>query len=153
MPLLHIIGVAPTNTSFSIAFCFMLNEQTESYQWALRSFFSFLKMPTDPPVLCTDRDLALLSAIDSEAPQFPHLLCIWHINKNVQAHCKKEFSTNEEYDNFFSHWTKITYANTEDHYKQAKKQIEKFLEKKPHVFRYLNETWLVHREKFVVAWT
>lgn len=40
MPLLHIIGVSPPNTTFSIAFCFMQNEQEESYKWALKTFFS-----------------------------------------------------------------------------------------------------------------
>ena len=153
MPLLHIISVAPTNGSFSIAFCFMQNEQTESYRWALRSFFSFLKLPIEPPILCTDRDLALLSAIHHEVPHFPHLLCIWHIHKNVQANCKKEFATNDEYEDFFSRWIKITTAHTEELYEQAKNQMETFLANKPHVFRYLDETWLIHREKFVVAWS
>jgi hypothetical protein len=153
MPLLHIVGVAPTNASFSIAFCFMQNEQTESYLWALRSFLSLLKLPIEPPVLCTDRDLALISAIGDEVPQFPHLLCVWHIHKNVQAHCKKEFTTNEEYNDFFGHWIKICSAHTEKLYEQAKSQMEAFLADKQHVFRYLNETWLVHREKFVVAWS
>jgi hypothetical protein len=32
MPLLHIIGLSPSNSSFSIAFCFMHNEQEESYK-------------------------------------------------------------------------------------------------------------------------
>lgn len=39
MPLLHIVGVSPSNSTFSIAFCFMQNEQEESYIWALKSFF------------------------------------------------------------------------------------------------------------------
>jgi hypothetical protein len=42
MPLLHIVGVSPSNSTFSIAFCFMQNEQEDSYIWALKSFFSFL---------------------------------------------------------------------------------------------------------------
>jgi alpha-glucosidase len=42
MPLLHIIGVSPSNTTFSIALCFMENEQEESYEWALKTFFSWL---------------------------------------------------------------------------------------------------------------
>lgn len=33
MPLLHIIGISPSNSTFSIAFCFMRNEQEESYIW------------------------------------------------------------------------------------------------------------------------
>jgi hypothetical protein len=63
MPLLHIIGLSPSNSSFSIAFCFMQNEQEESYKWTLQTFFSWLDPLPFPPVLCTDRDLALLGAI------------------------------------------------------------------------------------------
>jgi hypothetical protein len=32
MPLLHIIGLLPSNSSYSITFCFMQNEQEESYK-------------------------------------------------------------------------------------------------------------------------
>ena len=32
MPLFHIVGVSPTNKSFSVAFCFMENEEAESYR-------------------------------------------------------------------------------------------------------------------------
>jgi hypothetical protein len=72
MRLLHIIGVSPSNTTFSIAFCFMQNEQEESYKWALKIFFSWLESPIfQPPVLCTDRDLALLSALSEDYPEYP----------------------------------------------------------------------------------
>jgi hypothetical protein len=76
MPLLHIIGLSPSNSSFSIAFCFMQNEQEESYKWTLQTFFSWLNPLPFPPVLCTDRDLALVGAIKSICPRSPHLLCV-----------------------------------------------------------------------------
>jgi hypothetical protein len=31
MPLFHIVSVSPSNATFSIAFCFMHNEQVKSY--------------------------------------------------------------------------------------------------------------------------
>lgn len=61
MPLLHIIGVSPSNTTFSIALCFMQTEQEELYKWALKTFLLWLDPLTSQlPVLCTDRYLALL---------------------------------------------------------------------------------------------
>ena len=42
-------------------------------------------------VLCTDRNLALLGAIKSICPRSQHLLCIWHISKNVLAKAKDMF--------------------------------------------------------------
>jgi histone-lysine N-methyltransferase SETD2 len=83
MPLLHIIGLSPSNASFSIAFCFMQNEQEESYKWTLQTFFSWLDPLPFAPVLCTDRDLALLGVIKAVYPRSPHLLYVWYINKNV----------------------------------------------------------------------
>jgi hypothetical protein len=100
MPLLHIIGLSPSNSSFSIAFCFMQNEQEESYKWTLQTFFSWLSPLPLPLVLCTDRDLALLGAIKAIYPKSPHLLCVWHINKNVLAKTKQYFSSNEEFEAF-----------------------------------------------------
>ena len=69
MPLLHIIGLSPSNSSYSVAFCFMQNEQLESYKWTLQTFFSWLNPLPFSPVLCTDRDLALLGAIKSICPE------------------------------------------------------------------------------------
>jgi histone-lysine N-methyltransferase SETD2 len=107
MPLLHIIGLSPSNSSFSIAFCFMQNEQEESYKWTLQTFFSWLNPLPFPPVLCTDRDLALLGAIKAIYPKSPHLLCVWHINKNVLAKTKQYFSSNEEFEAFILSWKSL----------------------------------------------
>jgi hypothetical protein len=39
IPLLHIIGLSPSNSLYSIAFCFIQNKQEESYKWTLQIFF------------------------------------------------------------------------------------------------------------------
>jgi hypothetical protein len=44
MPLLYIIGLSLSNSLYSIAFCFMQNEQEESYRWTLQTFFSWLDL-------------------------------------------------------------------------------------------------------------
>lgn len=125
MPLLHMIGVSPSNLTFSIAFCFMHNEQEQSYAWALKTFFSFLDPIAFNPVLCTDRDLALLGAIKIVCPRYPHLLCIWHINKNVTQNTKQHFSTNDEYQEFLQLWNQLIYSTTEDDYSNRLAEIEK----------------------------
>lgn len=151
MPLLHIIGVSPSNLTFSIAFCFMHNEQEQSYVWALKTFFSFLDPISFNPVLCTDRDLALLGAIKIICPRYPHLLCIWHINKNVTQNTKQHFITNDEYQEFLQSWNQLIYSTTEDDYSSRLAEIEKRYPLPP--IRYVKETWLIYKEKFVVAWT
>ena len=152
MPLLHIIGVSPSNSTFSVAFCFMQNEQEESYIWALKSFFSLLGSLPFTPVLCTDRDLALLGAIDVACPKYPHLLCIWHINKNVTSNTKRHFTTNSEYQEFLQSWNRLIHSSTEEEYDTRLSEFEQRYQASPSL-RYVKETWLIHKEKFIVAWT
>ena len=61
---------------------------------ALKNYLIQAEVPV-PEVLVTDRDLGLIRAIRNVFPDVPHLLCIWHVNKNVLAHCKPAFSTAE----------------------------------------------------------
>ena len=42
MPLLHIAGVSGNNKLFSMAFCFLVEENIEFYTWALEFFFTWL---------------------------------------------------------------------------------------------------------------
>ncbi|XP_028068684.1 uncharacterized protein LOC114271253 [Camellia sinensis] len=56
-----------------------------------------------PKVIVTDRELALMNAIDNTFPNARHLLCRWHINKNVLMKCKKMFETKEKWDKFNTH--------------------------------------------------
>ena len=99
LPLLHIVGMTPTNQSFSVAFVLMANEQMPAYKWALNAFFEKLELPPHHlPVMCTDRDLALLGVLRDEYPHLKHLLCLWHINKNVRARARAVIQKNEEMD-------------------------------------------------------
>lgn len=153
MPLLHIIGVSSSNSTFSIALCFMQNEQEESYIWALKTFFSFLDPLSFHPVLCTDRDLALLGAIKAVCPDNPHLLCIWHINKNVTSNTKQYFTIGDEHQVFLQLWNQLIYSSTEDDYNTRLVSLEKRYKAALPALRYIKETWLIHKEKFIVAWT
>jgi hypothetical protein len=84
MPLLNIVGVTCTNTTFNAAFAFISNEVQESYEWALQNF----KKIVNPQVICTDREMALMNSIKAVFPQAKNVLCSWHINKNLLANCK-----------------------------------------------------------------
>lgn len=152
MPLLHIIGLSPSNSSFSIAFCFMQNEQEESYKWTLQTFFSWLNPLPFPPVLCTDRDLALVGAIKAICPRSPHLLCVWHINKNVLAKTKQYFSSNEEFEVFIKSWKDLINSSTIVEYKDQLAKFETRFSLAPTALRYVKDTWLTYKEMFIRAW-
>lgn len=48
-----------------------------------------------PNVIVTDRELALMNVISRVFTTTTHILCRWHINKNVLTKCKKLFLTKE----------------------------------------------------------
>jgi hypothetical protein len=151
MPLLHIVGLSPSNSSYSIALCFMQNEQEESYKWTLQTFFSWLNPLPFPLVLCTDRDLALVGVIKSICPRSPHLLCVWHINKNVLAKTKQYFSSNEEFKAFMKSWKELINSSTIFDYNNQLAKFETRFSLTPAALRYVKETWLTYKEMFIRA--
>lgn len=91
MPLLHIVGHTNTNRTFTIAVCFMRSEKTGDYQWALEAFRELAGEHFHPEAIVTDRELALMNAIQLVFPVARHILCAWHIGKNILAKCKALF--------------------------------------------------------------
>ena len=151
MPLLYIIGLSPSNSLYSIAFCFMQNEQEESYKWALQTFFLWLNPLPFPPVLCTDRDLALLGAIKSIYPRSLHLLCVQHINKNVLAKTKKYFSLNEEFEAFIKSQKDLINSSTIVKYKDRLAKFKSSFSSTTTTLRYIKATQLTYKEIFIRA--
>ncbi|XP_004292626.1 PREDICTED: uncharacterized protein LOC101300598 [Fragaria vesca subsp. vesca] len=123
MPLFEIIGVSSFNKSFYSCFVFMQKEEQEDYEWALEMFSKLLGFGDHLLAIITDRELALMKAIEVVFPMTPNLLCIWHIEKNIVAHYK-------------------TWNRFQIEYKDYAK-----------VLTYIEKTWLPWKEKFIVAWT
>lgn len=99
LPLLHIAGINNSNKSFSVAFCFISKERTNQYIWALEQLSLSLDS-NHPSVLVTDKEQALINAIEEVFPQSSHILCSWHIFKNIQTHCRKNFDSEDSWSNF-----------------------------------------------------
>ena len=83
MPLLHVVGVTPVNKSFSVCFVFMRSETEQDYSWACQQLRNVYTADNFPKVFVTDREQALINAIESEfSLENPTVLfCIWHIEK------------------------------------------------------------------------
>ena len=121
LPLLIISGQTALHTNFYVAFCFMAKEKQVDYEWTLgqlKSLYAQLQLP-DPVVVVTDMERGLMNAVRLIFPNTNHLLCLWHINKNVTANCKKDFNTKEEWDDFISAWTSVVYAASRVDYESA----------------------------------
>ena len=84
LPLLHILGCTNLQTFFSAGFCFLSSETQADYHWAIANFL--LKTGVQlPRVFISDQEEALKIAARLLLPGVPQLLCVWHINKNVQT--------------------------------------------------------------------
>nr|KAJ0186149.1 hypothetical protein LSAT_V11C900470640 [Lactuca sativa] len=148
MPLLDIIGVSCFSTSFYSG----EREDEDSYIWALSVFKKTLENH-EPSVIMSDRELALMNAINMVFPNTTNLLCIWHIEKNVLAYCKKHFAHGEEFDLFMFNWNNVAYSTTITIFEQNWAKFELFYQTKKVAIEYIKNTWLPWKEKFVSAWT
>jgi hypothetical protein len=177
MPLLDMIGVDACRRSFCIAFAFLSGEQEEDYVWALERLRSLYEMVGArlPSVVLSDRCLACLNAIDTVLPSAQSLLCLWHANKAVLAHCLPIFALQEKlaagaasnasgamktgskpdgWADFYNFWHSIMQSPTEAIFNERVAAFEKkYLLDHSEEVAYIKKTWLEpYKEKLVKAW-
>jgi MULE transposase domain len=93
MPLLNIVGMAPNNMSFFAASVFLPGEADVDFKWV----FQYLKGVYDaheiryPKIFLTNGDLTQSGAIAEVFPNAVNLLCIWHVNKNIEKRMRPLF--------------------------------------------------------------
>ena len=99
-----------------------------------------------------DRELALISCIESSFIQSIYLLCRWHINMNVLAKTKKHFPgliadsigkirRYPSFQIFLGDWNTLLLSTTKESYD---KQLQTIREKHPATaISYCEATWLL----------
>ncbi|KAI9895718.1 hypothetical protein PsorP6_019371 [Peronosclerospora sorghi] len=92
MPLLLSIGLTARNSSFSVAFAFLSEEDTPYYMWALKNLSALYDDGQLPAVIVTDADTDLEKVIGRIDPHARHLLCLWYIQKNVLKNSRKHIA-------------------------------------------------------------
>ena len=102
LPLLHIVGMTSLNSQFSAGFCFLKEEKQKDYMWALSKLAAILTPETRPAVIVTDLEVSLMAAIDKIFPSSSHMMCTWHINKNIMSKCKRQLRRASNETCFFS---------------------------------------------------
>ena len=114
MPLMTIAGQTALGTTFLIGFAFLSGEKQSSFEWALEQIKSLYRSLglEDAKVIINDCDEALMNALDTTHPEASKLLCLWHINKNVQSYCKRSFDTEEGWNEFSTMWQSVVNAPT-----------------------------------------
>ncbi|KAL7111232.1 hypothetical protein ACP275_05G075400 [Erythranthe tilingii] len=154
LPLLEIVGITSTHKTFSVAFAYLKSERAENYEWALTRLQTIMKGCPMPNAIVTDRDLGLMKAIATIYPTSRHLICRWHINKNLIANCKKLFDDDEMWDSFESEWSILVKQESEELFNSKLATIEIKFSNYPGVLSYIKHTWLdPYKDRFVSAYT
>lgn len=170
MPLLHFIGCSSIGTHYTAAFCFLPSERQNDYLWALERVRELLYQPINytPKVFLSDNEEALRSACSQIWPDIPRLLCLWHVNKNVQDRLQKHFKQaiapfdpteadkNEQRttrNDFMSAWAYLNWAKTEIQYEERWADLlNDYREFRP-LIRYLKDIQYPQRKEVASPWT
>ena len=93
------------------------------------------------------------SALPNIFPTARHLICLWHINKNVLTNCKAWFDGDDEWKEFYATWQKVIYANTETASNQAWEAMRLKHEDDFLPMNYLDDLLRSNREKILRCFT
>lgn len=175
MPLLDMVGVDACQRSFCIAFAFLSGEQEGDYAWALQRLRSLYEVCDAglPSVVLSDRCIACINAIETVFPSAHPLLCLWHANRAVLAHCLPIFKLQERlaagiaadtsqiagsdpvaWASFYDFWHSIMRSPNESIFNTRVAAFEaKYLLDHAEEVAYIKKTWLQpYKEKLVKAW-
>ncbi|XP_057515687.1 PKS-NRPS hybrid synthetase cheA-like [Amaranthus tricolor] len=155
--LCEVIGMTPTNHNFLVAFCLMRDEAAVSYSWVLQRLRDIFDTAQTPSVIVTDRDEGLSAVIHDVFPDVQHLLCIWHIANDVENMVDKLFGGKKNQQGKIfrkGRWNPLVESSTIGEFEERWQAIvNTWSVRNKKVVRYLAETWIPLREKFVRAWT
>jgi len=138
----------------------MKGESYSDYEWvieALKRLYDDLDLPY-PVTVISDGDKALSGALFHVFEEVEHyvnyILCIWHINQNTVANCKKYFATNEEWEVFYKQWKNIAYAATPDLLQERYNALHSDFPDLPYgSFEYMEEQLWRRRRKWAKCYT
>ena len=164
LPLLHILGYTNLGTFFSAGFCFLRNETQQDYYWAISTFLSKTETPY-PQVFISDQEDALKSAACELLPSIPQLLCVWHINRNVQTKAQQVWrdadgTTKEEKEKiiekrsqFMTCWNQVVQARNEIEFNSKWRSLLKDYSNQQQLCDYLQQNQYQTRFQWAAAWT
>ncbi|XP_058180055.1 uncharacterized protein LOC131298592 [Rhododendron vialii] len=153
-PILEVVSITSTWRTYSLMFAYLSNEREETLTWALDNLKNWMlqKGASMPLVFVSDRDLALMNAIEACFPTARHILCIWHINQCVMKNCSRVLGP--EWKRFIKSWHSLINSSTPSSFEHKWQAMCDDFRQFPYVITYLWQTWLrPYKERFVSAWT
>jgi hypothetical protein len=163
MPLFEIVGETSCEETYSVGFAFISNEKEENFTWVLQQCMRlFRSKEVKPKVIVTDRDAALMNAVATVFPDSAHLVCYFHVKKNMtqtmKPLCKIKDGENvtqkEVWRQIEKAFDVVLFLGNEDDYVDAVMQFRKLCVRWPRFVRYVDTTILdTDKHRCVLAWT
>ncbi|XP_012852997.1 PREDICTED: uncharacterized protein LOC105972579 isoform X2 [Erythranthe guttata] len=152
--LLEIVGATPVGKSFNVAVAFSRNGSEEHYRWAMWNLKSLFDDGVGPGAIVTRREVGLMKALDCVFPETHHLLCLNHVDENVQLNAAKHMGGKGAGAAFRTGlWKRMVDSQSVPEFEMCYGQILQHCKSYGPLLTYIQETWLVHKENFVRAWT
>ena len=83
-----------------------------------------------------------------------HVLCHFHIQKNVQEKCKMLVNSVDSWDVVLQAWENVMDCEDELKFNDCVNRLEFVCQSWPVFFEYVNDSWIIPYKKFFVkAWT
>jgi histone-lysine N-methyltransferase SETD2 len=153
LSLLVIVDHISLNTTFYVDFAFLTKEMKKNYIWMLETFQKYLREENIfiSDVLMTNRDLRLINVLHLIFFTVKHLLCVWHVNKNVLTHCKSDFIIKEAWEKFYSKWQTMMYAHIIEIYQEKWYKLQNdYYAKRFEIINYLKNTWIKSFDRKII---
>ncbi len=145
LSLLVIVDHISLSTTFYVDFAFLTKEKKKNYIWVLETFQKYLREEniSISNALMTNRDLRLINVLHLIFFIVRHLLCVWHVNKNVLTHCKSDFIIKETWEKFYSKWQAMMYAHIIEIYQEKWNKLQNdYYAKHFEIINYLKNIWI-----------
>ncbi|CAI9095453.1 OLC1v1031407C1 [Oldenlandia corymbosa var. corymbosa] len=155
LPLVEFVGMTPCNQTFLIAYAILSDETGDSYHWALWQLRNLYGEDLHPSVIVTDREPGLMRPLDDVFPSSHHLLCTWHVYRDVERNVKRILNGNAHVAKSFAYnaFKVVIKAANREVYEEKVQFLEHNWSQFQPVLEYVKKTWLVVAHKFVHAWT
>ncbi|MCL7021614.1 hypothetical protein MKW94_022071 [Papaver nudicaule] len=131
-----------------------IEETEEHFCWVLTQLKS-LFMPIKLPSVCVmNGDHPLINSVRVVFPEAKRLLCTLHIGESIVTNCRKEILDDEMWNNFYRDWQCVLKAETKEAVMDIYTDfVTTWVARYPTCITYVRDTWMVHKESFILAWT
>jgi len=155
-PLVEIVRMTLCNYNFLAAYALIEDESEISYSWVLSQLRTLIGNDVHSNMIVTDRELGLIKPIQRHFPYTGHLLCTWHINKDVENRVYHISGKSKQTASrcTHGHWKRLMESETEVAFDTNWKKLRLYWDRvNQGIADYLERTWLPYKEKFICAWT